>query len=143
MKPFLSKEGAKLTLHLEVSYRSFNLSPLSYSVPAGGAVQVFGEAGQRVTLPCLYHYEDTSQLSQLSVQWRSPTNALLCHFIKHKSFTNCSDGYAISYQPANITLHVLHAHTRDYGTHVCSVSKPHQFSDYKVELSQTTGEPHR
>ncbi|CAJ1050113.1 hyaluronan and proteoglycan link protein 4-like [Xyrichtys novacula] len=104
----------------------------------GVSVQVLSQPGEPVTLPCTYGYEDHAHLSQLSVQWRSPAGALLCHFIKHKSFRKCSEGYAISYAPANITLHIHHAKDHDFGTHVCSVSKPHEFYDSRVELSRTT-----
>ncbi|KAM8762396.1 uncharacterized protein AB9X84_007183 isoform 2-T4 [Acanthopagrus schlegelii] len=109
---------------------------LSQFVGEGSVVRVLCRPGQAVTLPCSYHYEDDTQLSQLSVQWRSPNNELLCHYIKHKSFQNCSDGYSITYRPGSITLTIQRVRTEDFGTHICSVSKRHEFSDYSVELDR-------
>ncbi|KAK9542213.1 hypothetical protein VZT92_000093 [Zoarces viviparus] len=109
---------------------------LSHLVGEGSVVKVLCRPGQRVTLPCLYHYEDHAHISQLSVQWRSPSNELLCHYIKHKAYQNCTAGYAVAYRPGSITLTVQRVDTRDFGAHVCSVSKPHEFSDYSVELAR-------
>ena len=109
-------------------------------VCAGGVLRVLSRPGQPVTLPCPYRYEDGSQLSELSVQWRSPDNELLCHFIKHKAFQRCSAGYAIAYSPGNITLTIRRARPRDLGAHVCSVSKRDEFSDCSVELATMSGE---
>ncbi|KAM8762393.1 uncharacterized protein AB9X84_007183 isoform 1-T3 [Acanthopagrus schlegelii] len=119
------------------SFVGFPLCFLSVAVVcAGSVVRVLCRPGQAVTLPCSYHYEDDTQLSQLSVQWRSPNNELLCHYIKHKSFQNCSDGYSITYRPGSITLTIQRVRTEDFGTHICSVSKRHEFSDYSVELDR-------
>ncbi|KAM4593478.1 uncharacterized protein PAE49_007816 isoform 2-T2 [Odontesthes bonariensis] len=107
---------------------------LSHLVGEGSAEKVFGRPGEPVTLPCSYHYEDGAHISQLSVQWRSPLNELLCHYIKHKAFQNCSAGYAISYSPGSIALSIHQVRPHDLGTHVCSVSKRHEFSDYSIEL---------
>ncbi|XP_078801003.1 uncharacterized protein LOC110014492 [Oryzias latipes] len=101
-----------------------------------GAVRVLCRPGQSVSLPCSYNYEDGASVSELSVQWRSPSSRLLCHYIKHKAFQNCSAGYSISYRPASIRLSILQVQAVDFGTHVCSVSKRHEFSDFSVELDQ-------
>lgn len=123
------------------SFVGFPLYFLSVAVVcAGSVVRVLCRPGQTVTLPCSYHYENDTQLSQLSVQWRSPNNELLCHYIKHKSFQNCSDGYSIAYRPGSITLTIQRVRTEDFGAHVCSVSKRHEFSDYSVELDRMPGE---
>ncbi|XP_078029314.1 uncharacterized protein LOC144465091 [Epinephelus lanceolatus] len=111
---------------------------LSYLVGEGSVVKVIGQPGQQVTLPCSYHYEDHTHISELSVQWRSPNNDLLCHFIKHKSYQNCTDGYSISYRPGSITLTIQHVSTKDFGAHVCSVSIRDEFSDSSVELVKTS-----
>ena len=95
--------------------------------------------GERVTLPCSYHYEDDTHISQLSVQWKSPGNELLCHYIKHKAFQNCTPGYAIVYSPGSITLTVQRVGAGDFGVHVCSVAKRHEFSDYSVEVARMPG----
>ncbi|AWP01057.1 Hypothetical protein SMAX5B_021159 [Scophthalmus maximus] len=100
----------------------------------GSVVTVLCRPGERVTLPCPYHYEDDGHVSQLSVQWRSPNHELLCHYIKHRRFHNCSAGYALSYRPGSITLSVLRVATHDLGLHVCSVAKRHEFSDLSVQL---------
>ncbi|XP_013883489.1 uncharacterized protein LOC106532049 [Austrofundulus limnaeus] len=108
---------------------------LSQLLGPGGSVKVLCRPSRSVSLPCSYHYEDRTNVSQLSVQWRSPHNELLCHYIKHKSFQNCSAGYTIRYRPGSIQLLVLQVRTRDIGTHICSVSKRHDFSDFRVELA--------
>ncbi|KAF6733543.1 hypothetical protein FQA47_017575 [Oryzias melastigma] len=100
----------------------------------GGMERVLCRPGQGVSLPCSYHYEDQAPVSELSVQWKSPSSRLLCHYIKHKAFQNCSTGYSISYRPGNIQLFILQVQTEDFGTHVCSVSKRHEFSDFSMEL---------
>ncbi|KAM9366181.1 uncharacterized protein ABDE67_007547 [Symphorus nematophorus] len=107
-------------------------------VGGSAEVRVFCQPGQSVTLPCSYHYEDDAHVSQLSVQWRSPDNELLCHYIKHKAFQNCTMGYSISYTPGSITLSIQRVRTQDFGAHVCSVSKRHEFSDFSVELVRTS-----
>ncbi|XP_034385706.1 hyaluronan and proteoglycan link protein 4-like [Cyclopterus lumpus] len=107
---------------------------LTQWVGEGGGVRVLGRPGQPVSLPCPYHYEDHAHVSQLSVQWRSPVNELLCHYIKHRAYRNCTAGYAVAYRPGSITLSIQRVHARDFGAHVCSVSEPHEFSDYSVEL---------
>lgn len=96
--------------------------------------------GMRATLPCPYHYEEHVQVPQLSVQWRSPNNQLLCHYIKHKSYQNCSSGYTIVYVPGSIRLVVQQLDLYDFGVHVCSVGKKHEFSDYRIEVVRVSGE---
>uniref|UniRef100_A0A674MJN4 Ig-like domain-containing protein n=1 Tax=Takifugu rubripes TaxID=31033 RepID=A0A674MJN4_TAKRU len=93
-------------------------------------VRVFCQPGHGVTLPCFYPYEDRSALPQLSVQWRGPGNQLLCHYIKHKGFQRCSEGYHMTYRPGSITLTIQQVRLQDYGPHVCSVSKRDEFLDY-------------
>ncbi|XP_077942000.1 hyaluronan and proteoglycan link protein 4-like isoform X2 [Gasterosteus aculeatus] len=109
---------------------------LTHLIGEGGAVRVLCRPGQPVSLPCSYHYEDHARVSQLSVQWRSPGDQLLCHYIKHKAYRNCSAGYAVAYRPGSITLTIRSVGAQDFGTHVCSVSKPHEFSDFSVELAR-------
>ncbi|XP_061605776.1 tetraspanin-18B-like isoform X2 [Phyllopteryx taeniolatus] len=75
------------------------------------------------------------QNNKLSVQWRSPHNELLCHYIKHKAFQNCTVGYTISDTRSGITLTIQRVKMKDLGSHVCSVSKPHDFSDHTIELA--------
>ncbi|KAM7424707.1 hypothetical protein PAMA_000862 [Pampus argenteus] len=107
---------------------------LSHLGGEGSVVKVLCQPGERVTLPCTYHYEDHTNISQLSVQWRSPNNELLCHYIKHKAFQNCTAGYAFTYSPGSITLSILHVNMDDFGSHVCSVSKRHEFTDFSVDV---------
>lgn len=107
---------------------------------AGSAVKVLCQPGQLVTLPCTYHNEDNTQVSQLSVQWRSPHNELLCHYIKHKAFQNCTAGYSITNTSGSITLTVQQVKMEDFGAHVCSVSTRDEFSDYSIELVRMSGE---
>ncbi|KAK1891277.1 CD276 antigen [Dissostichus eleginoides] len=109
---------------------------MSQIVGEGSAVKVLSQPGQQVTLLCSYNYEDNTHIPQLSVQWRGPNNQLLCHYIKHKAYQNCTRGYTISYSPSSITLTIQHVHMEDFGAHVCSVSKPHEFSDYSMELAR-------
>ncbi|GLD55712.1 hyaluronan and proteoglycan link protein 4-like protein [Lates japonicus] len=109
---------------------------LSHLVGEGSVVKVLCQPGERVTLPCSYHYEDHTHISQLSVQWRSPHNELLCHYIKHKAFQNCTAGYTIIYSPGSITLTIQQVKMEDFGAHVCSVGKRHEFSDYNIELAR-------
>lgn len=106
-------------------------------------VRVFCQPGHGVTLPCFYPYEDRSALPQLSVQWRGPDNQLLCHYIKHKGFQRCSEGYHVTYRPGSITLTIQQVRPQDYGPHVCSVSKRDEFLDYSVELARASGESDR
>ena len=97
--------------------------------------------GRPVTMPCVYRYEDHGEVPQLSVQWRGPPGrGLLCHYIKHKAFQNCSRGYSLSYSPGSILLTIQQVRAQDYGTHVCSVSKRHDVSDNSVHLAMRTGE---
>ena len=88
----------------------------------------------------MYHYEDQSNIPQLSVQWRGPNNGLLCHYIKHKGFQNCTEGHSMTYIPGKITLTIKEVKMDDFGSHVCSVSKRHEFSDFSLELAMMTGE---
>ncbi|KAE8297725.1 hypothetical protein D5F01_LYC04366 [Larimichthys crocea] len=111
---------------------------LSQLVGGGSVGRVPCRPGERVTFQCSYHYEDHEHVSQLSVQWRNPNNELLCHYIKHKAFQNCTMGYAITYSPGSIALTIQHVKMDDFGVHVCSVSKRHEFSDYSVELARTS-----
>ncbi|KAK7912668.1 hypothetical protein WMY93_012879 [Mugilogobius chulae] len=104
---------------------------------SGSEVQ-FAVPGQSLSLPCPYTFEDQAPLSELSVQWKSPQNQLLCHFVKHKTFLNCSSGYSLSYSPANVSLVITSVQERDYGTHLCSVSKRHEFTDSQVQVSRHT-----
>lgn len=108
---------------------------LSHLLGEGSVVQL-GRPGQWASLPCPYHYEDHSSLPELSVQWRGPQNLLLCHYVKHRAFQNCTAGYSISYSPANISLAIHRVRDRDFGTHLCSVSKRHEFSDSRVQLDR-------
>ncbi|KAL0192543.1 hypothetical protein M9458_010839, partial [Cirrhinus mrigala] len=57
-----------------------------------------------IKMPCQYEYEARGSIQQLSLQWRSPRNQLLCHLIKHKTYSNCTAGYSVHYNPGNITL---------------------------------------
>ncbi|CAB1338824.1 unnamed protein product [Coregonus sp. 'balchen'] len=90
---------------------------MSHLVVRGSAVKVLSQPGNTVQFPCSYSYEDHQDIPQLSVQWRGPGNTLLCHYIKHK------------------------VRTQDFGSHVCSVSKRHEFSDFSIELATKTGRP--
>ncbi|TSP36122.1 Hepatocyte cell adhesion molecule [Bagarius yarrelli] len=94
---------------------------------------------QMLRISCEYDYETHGAIEQLSVQWRSPESQLLCHFIKHKDYRNCTQGYSALYTPGNITLIIHKVAEQDFGKHVCSVSKRHAFSDYIIELVQMTG----
>ncbi|CAL8243652.1 unnamed protein product [Lota lota] len=90
-------------------------------------------------MPCAYRYEDHGEVPQLSVQWRGPPGrGLLCHYIKHKAFQNCSRGYSLSYRPGSILLTIQQVQAQDYGTHVCSVSKRHDVSDNSIHLAMRT-----
>uniref|UniRef100_A0AAV2LU13 Uncharacterized protein n=1 Tax=Knipowitschia caucasica TaxID=637954 RepID=A0AAV2LU13_KNICA len=89
-----------------------------------------------MSLPCPYPYEDQGPLAELSVQWKSPRNSLLCHFVKHKAFMNCSAGYQLWYWPAHIILAIERVQEWDYGAHLCSVSKRHHFTDTTLELQR-------
>ncbi|KAG7483346.1 Hepatocyte cell adhesion molecule [Solea senegalensis] len=112
---------------------------LSHLFTEGSVVTVQCRPGEQVNLPCPYHYEDHGHVSQLSVQWRSPNNELLCHYIKHKAFQNCSSGYTIVYTPGNITLTIRQLNTNDFGVHVCSVGKRHEFADSSIEVVRVSG----
>ncbi|KAL6113660.1 uncharacterized protein ACO6RY_11888 [Pungitius sinensis] len=109
---------------------------LTHLVGEGGAVRVLCRPGQPAALPCSYHYEDHAGVPQLSVQWRSPRDRLLCHYIKHKAYRNCTAGYGVAYRPGSITLTIQSVGAQDFGAHVCSVSKAHEFSDFSVELAR-------
>ncbi|CAL8352770.1 unnamed protein product [Merluccius merluccius] len=103
--------------------------------------QILSLPGRPVTMPCAYGYEDRGEVPQLSVQWRGPPGrGLLCHYIKHKAFQNCSRGYSLSYRPGSILLTIQQVQAQDYGTHVCSVSKRHNVSDNSVHLAMRMGE---
>lgn len=101
----------------------------------GNAVKVLITPGSRAEIPCRYTYEDQGAIAEMSVQWRGPENQVLCHYIKHKSFRNCTPGYSLDYAPGQITLIIEEVAVADLGTHVCSVSKRHEFSDFDAELS--------
>ncbi|KAJ8276618.1 hypothetical protein COCON_G00083700 [Conger conger] len=105
-----------------------------YITDAGAAVTVLITPGSRAEIPCRYAYEDQGAIGEMSVQWKGPENQLLCHYIKHKSFQNCTPGYSLDYAPGRITLIIEEAVPGDLGTHVCSVSKRHDFSDFDAEL---------
>nr|XP_023672091.1 uncharacterized protein LOC111846276 [Paramormyrops kingsleyae] len=104
----------------------------------GTALRVFTTLGGRAELPCRYEYEDAGPIQELSVQWKGPQHQLLCHFIKHKAFRNCSGGYALDYAPGRIRLCVEEVTAADAGPHVCSVSKQHAFTDSVIELHLTS-----
>ncbi|KAJ7994492.1 hypothetical protein DPEC_G00250050 [Dallia pectoralis] len=115
----------------------------------GSAVKVLTRPEETAVLPCNYSYEDRQDIPQLSVQWRGPGNKLLCHYIKHKrpapcsgahyqGFQNCSQGYSLDYKPNKITLTITEVRTEDFGSHVCTVSKRHEFSDCSIELTMKT-----
>ncbi|KAF7688845.1 hypothetical protein HF521_013652 [Silurus meridionalis] len=89
-------------------------------------------------MPCEYEYEAQGAIKQLSLQWKSPKSQLLCHFIKHKDYRNCTQGYSTLYTPGNITLIIDTVKEDDFGKHVCSVSKRHSFSDFIIELVKVT-----
>ncbi len=111
---------------------------------AGGVVKVLCQPGQQVSVPCSYHYEDDTHVSQLSVQWRrSPNDKLLCYYIKHKAFENCTAGYSITYSPGNITLTIQRVTMEDFEAHVCFVSIREEFVDYSFELVRISGESDR
>ncbi len=44
------------------------------------------------------------------------------------------------YNPGNITLIIADVRQEDFGRHVCSVSKLHEFSDFNIELYLKEGE---
>ncbi|KAK3509118.1 hypothetical protein QTP70_020229 [Hemibagrus guttatus] len=100
------------------------------------ALQLHSPLMQNLSMPCEYDYEAHGAIEQLSVQWRSPQSQLLCHFIKHKNYRNCTQGYSALYTPGNITLIIQKVKEEDFGKHVCSVSKRHAFLDYIIELTQ-------
>ncbi|XP_076130726.1 neurogranin (protein kinase C substrate, RC3) a isoform X1 [Alosa pseudoharengus] len=98
------------------------------------AVRVYSPLGLMARLPCKYEFEILEDLKQLSLQWKSPSNELLCHFIKHKAYQKCTPGYSLEYSPNNVTLTIRTVRRTDFGTHVCSVSKSHEFSDFSIDL---------
>ncbi|XP_077062378.1 uncharacterized protein LOC143714842 [Siphateles boraxobius] len=100
------------------------------------AIKLWSPLGLMIKMPCQYEYETRGSIQQLSLQWRSPRNQLLCHLIKHKKYSNCTAGYSVHYKPGNITLIIAEVRQVDFGRHVCSVSKLHEFSDFSIELSQ-------
>ncbi|KAG7242771.1 hypothetical protein INR49_020146 [Caranx melampygus] len=116
---------------------------LSHMVGEASVVKVLCRPGEQVTLLCSYHYEDEAHISQLSVQWRSPGNELLCHYIKHKFYQNCTAGYSIAYSPGSITLTIQRVSMEDFGVHVCSVNKRHEFSDHSILVARMSGECYR
>ncbi|CAL8363153.1 unnamed protein product [Gadus morhua 'NCC'] len=112
---------------------------LSHTDGKDSMTQLLTLPGRPVTMPCAYRYEDHGEVPQLSVQWRGPPGrGLLCHYIKHKAFQNCTPGYSLSYRPASILLTIQQVQAWDYGTHVCSVSKRHDVSDNSVHLAMRT-----
>lgn len=114
----------------------------SGSAPPGGAVQLFCRPGQRLSLPCPYGFEDGQNLERLTVRWTSPRRKLLCHYIKHRKYQNCSAGYAMRYRPGSIQLSIQRAQNRDLGTHVCSVAKPHESQDFSIHVAWMEGSRH-
>ncbi|KAM4597040.1 uncharacterized protein V3H82_021420 [Fundulus diaphanus] len=108
---------------------------LSRLVGEGLAVKVFCRPGQGASLPCLYDYEDQTNIEQLTMQWMSPHEQLLCHYIKHRNYQNCSTGYTMNYRPGSINLTIQQVQNRDLGTHVCSLRKPHESSDFSIDLA--------
>ncbi|KAM9441191.1 uncharacterized protein Hap1MRO34_026283 [Clarias gariepinus] len=102
------------------------------------AMQFRSPLSRTLSMPCEYDYEAQGSIEQLSMQWKSPRSQLLCHFIKHKDYRNCTQGYSALYTPGNITLIVHKVKEADFGKHVCSVSKRHAFVDYIIELVQMT-----
>ncbi|MFT7818564.1 uncharacterized protein LOC111846276 [Arapaima gigas] len=107
-------------------------------VMKGTAVKVLATIGGQASLPCRYEYEEAGAIEELSVQWKGPQQQLLCHFVKHKSFRNCTPGYDLIYTPGRITLVIGQVAAEDAGSHVCSVSKRHTFSDFVAQLSLRT-----
>lgn len=103
------------------------------------ALQLRSPLKRPLSMPCEYDYEAHGAIEQLSLQWRSPKSQLLCHFIKHKDYRNCTQGYSALYTPGNITLIIHKVKDEDFGKHVCSVSKRHAFVDYIIELVQVAG----
>ncbi|MEQ2189712.1 hypothetical protein GOODEAATRI_028127 [Goodea atripinnis] len=108
---------------------------LSRLVGEGSAVKVFCRPGQGASLPCLYDYEDQTNIEQLTMRWTSPHKQLLCHYIKHRNYQNCSTGYTMNYRPGSIKLTIQQVQTRDLGIHVCSVGKPHESFDFSIDLA--------
>ncbi|KAF5899841.1 hepatocyte cell adhesion molecule-like, partial [Clarias magur] len=102
-------------------------------------MQLRSPLSRTLSMPCEYDYEAQGSVQQLSLQWKSPKSQLLCHFIKHKDYRNCTQGYSALYTPGNITLVIHEVKEADFGKHVCSVSKRHAFVDYTIELLQETG----
>ncbi|KAI5608356.1 neurogranin [Silurus asotus] len=98
------------------------------------ALQLGSLPARKLSMPCEYEYEAQGAIKQLSLQWKSPKSQLLCHFIKHKDYRNCTQGYSTLYTPGNITLVIDTVKEDDFGKHVCSVSKRHSFSDFIIEL---------
>ncbi|KAL6463408.1 hypothetical protein MHYP_G00277990 [Metynnis hypsauchen] len=103
------------------------------------AIQLHSSPAQTLALPCRYDYEAQGSIPQLSLQWRSPSKQLLCHFIKHKAYRNCTAGYSVLYVPGNVTLVIDKVKEEDFGRHVCSISKRHDFVDYTIQLVRGTG----
>lgn len=129
----------RLLFHLSWLHVSVLMKARAFQ-PLVTAVRVFSPLGQTVGLPCKYGFESLRDLKQLSLQWKGPSNELLCHFIKHKAYQNCTPGYSLEYTPDNITLTIWMVKRTDFGTHVCSVSKRHEFSDFSIDLILKTGE---
>lgn len=128
----------------KISQLLFNLGftcQYQYSFqPLVTAVRVFSPLGLTAGLPCYYGFESLEDIKQLSLQWKGPSNELFCHFIKHKAYQNCTPGYSLVYTPNNITLSIMTVKWTDFGTHVCSVSKRHEFSDFRIEVILKSGE---
>ncbi|XP_077375706.1 uncharacterized protein LOC144017715 [Festucalex cinctus] len=127
----------KTSFQLTWKPRLFYVFTLLHLIVEGTFVKVLCQPGQPITLLCV-RYHDNTLGSQLSVQWRSPHNDLLCHYIKHKAFQNCTTGYTISDTGGGVTLTIRRVEMKDLGSHVCSVSKPHEFSDHTFELAMVT-----
>ncbi|XP_036837702.1 uncharacterized protein LOC118965059 [Oncorhynchus mykiss] len=130
--------AVKVDLYVTLTLGSAVKVDLYVTLTLGSAVKVLSQPGNTVQFPCDYSYEDHQDIPQLSVQWRGPSNTLLCHYIKHKVFRNCTQGYSLDYTPRKITLSITEVRTQDFGSHVCSVSKRHEFTDFSIELAVKT-----
>ncbi|XP_054876989.1 uncharacterized protein LOC129352148 isoform X2 [Poeciliopsis prolifica] len=131
----LTQPGFLTRRRCEVSEAGRNRRICDSSLSSCGAVQLFCRPGQRLSLPCPYGFEDEQNLERLTVRWTSPRRKLLCHYIKHRKYQNCSTGYAMRYRPGSIQLSIQWAQNRDLGTHVCSVAKPHESQDFSIHVA--------
>ncbi|XP_076866762.1 uncharacterized protein LOC143518176 [Brachyhypopomus gauderio] len=98
------------------------------------ALELRSPPARPLAMPCVYDYEVHGGIQQLSLQWHSPAARLLCNFIKHKAYRNCTAGYSVLYAPGNATLVIDSVKEEDYGKHVCTVSKHHDFLDYIIYI---------